>query len=79
MRGCAYAGGNGFYLFAKANLSGQVVCVLCLSWLPLDCGAVCARAHCRFAPEYRLRAHRPTAKLVSGFKNLSSEQEVWVG
>ncbi len=25
MRGCAYAGGNGFYLFAKANLSGQSV------------------------------------------------------
>jgi hypothetical protein len=25
MRGCAYTSGNGFYLFAKANLSGHLL------------------------------------------------------
>ena len=76
MRGCAYASGNGFYLFAKANFIGQWGIFL---WLPLGCEAVRTRAHCRCAPEYRLRAHRLTPKLEVGARSVSVEQEVWMG
>jgi hypothetical protein len=36
MRGCAYLGGDGFYLFAKANLSGQLffaLLALAAAWM----------------------------------------------
>jgi hypothetical protein len=33
VRGCAYLGGDGFYLFAKANLSGQLFFALATAWM----------------------------------------------
>ncbi len=68
VRGCAYAGGNGFYLFAKASLVGagsRLVVVRHALGL-----TVAARQNIAYA--------RTTAKLGTGHRNVSHEPEVWV-
>ncbi len=64
MRGCAYTGGNGFYLFAKANLSGHLLFCFACSGCRLD------------VRQYALGL---TSKLEIGARGVSVEQEDWVG